>query len=197
MITPILLLCLSLVGLVAAILVPGMSDLLLLAVPSTVASLILLLTGWRKRGGREVPNWVVLDGSNVMHWKDGTAQIETVRDVINALTRAGFTPGVVFDANAGHKLQGSYLNDRTLSRQLGLPRDRVMVVPRGEPADPRILEAARDYGARIVTNDRFRDWAAIHPEVHTAGHLITGGYHNGKLWLSLDGAAAPQPLAHS
>ena len=62
-----------------------------------------------------------------------------------------------------------------------------MVVSKGTPADPTILAAARDLGAQIVTNDRFRDWAEAHPEVTEAGHLVRGGYPSGKLWLSLGG----------
>ena len=34
-----------------------------------------------------------------------------------------------------------------------------------------------------VTNDRFRDWADVHPEVREPGHLIRGGYRDGVLWL--------------
>ena len=48
-----------------------------------------------------------------------------------------------------------------------------------------ILAAARDLGAKIVTNDRFRDWADQHPEVHRPGHLIRGGYASGRIWLDL------------
>lgn len=41
-------------------------------------------------------------------------------------------------------------------------------------------------GARIVTNDRYRDWAEAHPEIATPGHLIRGGWREGKLWLAID-----------
>ena len=40
-----------------------------------------------------------------------------------------------------------------------MPGNAVMVAPKGQPADPHILFVARDLGARIVSNDRFRDWA--------------------------------------
>lgn len=60
-----------------------------------------------------------------------------------------------------------------------------MIVPRGEPADPTLLAAARDHGVRIVTNDKFRDWADSFPEIATAGTLIRGGYRGGQLWLDL------------
>jgi hypothetical protein len=78
------------------------------------------------------------------------------------------------------------------SRALGLAEDRIMVVPKGTPADKYALIAARDLGAWIVTNDRFRDWAKAHPEVVTPGHLIRGDYRDGKLWLDLGKAGTPK-----
>jgi hypothetical protein len=89
----------------------------------------------------------------------------------------------VFDANAGYKLSGRYMDDRPLAFVLGLPTDRVLVVPRGEPADPVILKAARELGASVLSNDRFRDWAEQFPEVAQPGHLLRGGYHGGVLWM--------------
>ena len=44
-------------------------------------------------------------------------------------------------------------------------------------------------GARIVSNDRFRDWEDRHPEVRDPGRLIPGGYRDGVLWLALDAPA--------
>jgi len=120
-----------------------------------------------------------------MHWNDGTAQIETVRDVVQHLKRQGFTPGIVFYANAGHILTGKYQHHGGMGKLLGLPEDRVMVVDKGTPADPIILAAARDLGAKVVTNDRYRDWAEAHPEVRDPRHLVKGGYRDGKLWLDL------------
>ncbi|GAA6193023.1 hypothetical protein [Phaeobacter sp. NW0010-22] len=131
-------------------------------------------------------NWVILDGSNVLYWKDETPQIKTVREVLTRLKELGFTPGVMFDANAGYLVSGSYQHDHRFSQQLGLPESHVMVVPKGTPADPYILAAARDLGARIVTNDRYRDWEKKHSEIRTPGFLIKGGYRSGKLWLDVD-----------
>ena len=179
----------SFIGAIAALVFPSLSDFVLLAVPCAIASAILLARDifGRRRGGKEANhNWIVVDGSNVMYWKDGVPRIETVREVIEHLSMQGFTPGVMFDANAGHLVAGKYQHDFAFGRLLNLPEDRVMVVPSGTPADPAILTAAKDLGARIVTNDRFRDWAKIYPEVHTPNYLIKGGYKAGKLWLDLD-----------
>ena len=136
-------------------------------------------------------HWLVIDGSNVMHWKDGTPRIETLREVLAHVTALGFSPGVVFDANAGHILAGKYQHHHAMGQLLGLPEDRIMVVDKGTPADPVILAAARDLRARIITNDRYKDWADQHPEVHVTGHLIKGGYEGGKLWLELKAPLQP------
>ena len=184
---------------------PVLSDLALLAALWAVASLILLALAARKpasaprvkprRAPRAKPkprdNWVVVDGSNVIHWQDQTPQLEPVRQVLAALVGRGFTPGIVFDANAGYKLEDRFLDDRAFARLLNLPRDRVFVVPRGTPADHYILLAARDHGARVVTNDRYRDWAERFPEVTDPGFLIRGGSRDGAAWLE---PATPAPV---
>lgn len=194
MLMPLILLALSLAGLVAALIVPGLSDLLLLAVPCVLASGILLLraprgrmrgqpTARRSRARRQD---IILDGSNIMYWRGDGPELAAVKDTLDGLSARGFRPGVVFDANVGYKLIGRYQNDAELAKLLGLPRNRVMVVPKGVPADQIILRAARDQGTRIVTNDRFRDWVDAHPEIHRSGHLVRGGYRAGKLWMEME-----------
>ena len=217
MVVPFLLLLVSLGGVLVAFLLPGWSDLILLAGPSALASLWLLARAAiaaratrpgvgaetagssKSRSWRTIaaPVWIVVDGSNVMHWQDDTPRIEPLRDVLDRLARMGFTAGVVFDANAGYLLAGKYQHDHAFSRLLNLPEDRIMVVPKGTPADPVILTSARDLNARVVTNDRYRDWAQDYPEIARPGFLIRGGYRGGALWLELDAARTegriPQP----
>ena len=207
MIVPLILFLLSLAGIVAARVSPDLSDFALIALPCALASALLLLRagfqpiatkqrrespGRHRAGARRVfgRKYIIIDGSNVMHWKDGTPQIETVRDVVQHLKSHGFSPGVVFDANAGHILTGKYQHHAAMGKLLGLPEDRIMVVHKGTPADVTILAAAQDLGARIVTNDRYRDWADTHPEIGEPGHLIKGGYREGQLWLELAEIAA-------
>jgi len=221
MVAPLLLFLASFVACVAALILPGQSDLVLLAGPCALASLFLLLQAATRRmvrrpvvpkgpAGqvaptispqfnerspgfspfralrREKPKWILVDGSNVLYWKDGTPQIDTLREVLGHLTARGYTPGVVFDANAGYLISGKYQHDGALGLLLGLAEDRVMVVGKGLPADTILLAAARDLGARIVTNDRYRDWVDTHPEVREPGHLIRGGFCDTGLWIDLE-----------
>jgi len=191
MLMPLILFSVSGAACLAAVLLPGWSDLVLLAGPCALASLFLLARAARRGDGwrRAKPNWILIDGSNVLYWKGGTPQIGTLRDVVGHLTARGFTPGVVFDANAGYLVAGKYQHHAAMGALLGLPEDRVMVVAKGEPADPVLLAAARDLGARIVTNDRYRDWQGAHPEVGEPGHLVRGGFDSNGLWLDLKGSA--------
>ena len=196
---PLFLILASLVGVGVAESVPGWADLAPLAGLCAFAGLILFLVALVRMEPRPAaaPRWVIVDGSNVMHWKDDTPQIETVREVLDHLAALGFSPGVVFDANAGHKLAGRYLHHAAFAELLGLAEDRVMVVNKGTPADATILAAARDLDARIVSNDRFRDWLDQHPEVDRPGALIRGGFVDGTLWLAVDNAGSRPSTAEA
>lgn len=159
-------------------------ELLLVAAPSTLACLWLLFKAWRGRTGAQ--KLLMVDGSNVMHWKDNTAQLSTLIEVLRVLEARGYAPCVVFDANAGYKIAGSYKHDFAFGKLLGLPKDRIMVVPKGQPADPVVLAAAQQHRARVVSNDRFRDWAEQFPEVKEPAYFLRGGYKDGVLWLQAD-----------
>ncbi|HBB83298.1 MAG TPA: hypothetical protein DC031_08510 [Sulfitobacter sp.] len=189
MFTPFILLFASLVLTAAAASTPGYQDVSLIGALCIIASAILslwsLLTPDRRFRGPP-RKWVVIDGSNVMYWKTGEPNIRAVRDVVDELRARGYFPRVVFDANVGYLLIGRYQHNKALSSLLDLPVNRVSVVPKGTPADPYILRSARGYGGQVVSRDQFRDWAEAHPEIAEPGHLIKGGYRNGKLWLDLE-----------
>jgi hypothetical protein len=161
------------------------SDFLLVIAAALVAVFLILWKG--RRSARTVEtadeSWVLIDGSNVMHWQDRTPSLDPVKAVVAQLIAQGYVPGIVFDANAGWKLMGRYLHDGEFARLLGLEDRQVLVVPKGTQADPFLLQTAREFGARIVTNDRYRDWAEHHPEVQEPGFLIRGGMRDGQVWL--------------
>ncbi|MBL4917606.1 NYN domain-containing protein [Szabonella alba] len=179
--TPLSLTVTCLAGLFATMILPGLQDYALIAASALSAALWLLVTDFRRRPARNRREHrtrppVVVDGSNVLHWRDGTPQLDSLKTVLRELELSGYQPGVVFDANAGYQIAGRYLHDGALGRKLGLPKDRVMVVDKGMPADPVILRAARDMNAIIVTNDRYRDWAADWPEVRQPERFIRGRF---------------------
>jgi hypothetical protein len=126
---------------------------------------------------------VLVDGSNVIYWLDNSPQLAPLLQVVHDLSRRGMKPGVVFDANIGYKLTGKFKGERDLSRLLSLPKDQILVVPKGKQADPFLLETARDLKARIVTNDRYRDWIDRYPDVARPDLLVTGEMRDGRVTL--------------
>ncbi len=169
---------------------PGRSPLALLGAVCCLACLVLLAIALI-RHKPPAKHSILVDGSNVLHWKNDLPDLSAVGTVLAELKARGFTPGVMFDANVGYKIGSRYLDDRHLAKILGLPEDQVFVVPKGTPADGYLLMAARQLGAQVVTNDRFRDWAEAHPEVCKPGLLVRGGFTDGHLWLD---APVAQPM---
>lgn len=183
-----------------AVSVPAYSDLILVSIPVAVAAAWIIYRsaqGKRVETGRSqqtrtrrrakekaaAPH-IVIDGSNVMHWNDGKPDIRKVRAAIEEARRAGFTPGVIFDANVGYLISNRYMDDAVIAEMLSLKKERVLVVPKGVVADEVILSSARDMQAPIISNDRYRDWEASFPEVRDHGKLVRGGYKGDKLWLA-------------
>jgi Zc3h12a-like Ribonuclease NYN domain len=180
--------------------VPEAAEASNLVVEVIVALALLGLLGaafllWRKVPPRPRPvpeTWLLIDGSNVMHWVDNTPSLEPVQKVVEHLRVLGYVPGVVFDANAGWKIFGRYVDDRDFAKLLRIEREQVLVVPKGTQADPYLLRTARDFGVRIISNDRFRDWSADYPEVAAPGFLIPGSLVGGRLQLAgLEAAVQP------
>jgi hypothetical protein len=161
------------------------NEFLFLLAAALVAVFLFLWTQRRRpKAAQSVEeSWVLVDGSNVMHWQDQTPSLDPVKAVVVQLAAQGYVPGIVFDANAGWKLMGRYLHDGDFARLLGIHSRQVRVVPKGTQADPFLLQTSREFGARIVTNDRYRDWAADHPEVLEPGFLIQGRMLDGQVWL--------------
>ena len=137
---------------------------------------------WRRRHRRP---FALIDGSNVMFWKNGTSSLDPVAEVLAALEAAGYDAAVIFDANVGYRLRGKFMHEARLRKALRLKGDRVMVVPSGTQADPWLLDFARKMRAIVVSNDRFRDRIDAYPELAQPGRLVRGGYRDGRLVLSL------------
>lgn len=181
---------LALVCLVLSVAVfgPVLSIPLLVSAGMVVVAVILLLRGRRRTA---TVRWIIVDGSNVMYWDRETPSLGTVREVLRVVEAEGFVPLVWFDANAGHIVAGRYMRPEKLSKALGLRHGQVLVAPKGTPADPLILEEAARLGVRVVTNDRFRDWAEHHPMVQDPDRFVRGRVRDGVARLAHFGDANP------
>jgi hypothetical protein len=190
---PLFILVLSL-ALVAAVLVPGSplpADLVWLALIAAVGGVVLLVFGRRRPAAERI----VLDGSNLLYWLDETPKLASVQIVLAALRERGLEPVVWFDANAGYLIGGAWMGPEVLARRLDLSPRQVFVAPKGVPADPLLLDGARKLGARVVTNDRYRDWIETRPWLTEPGFLVRGRIRGGvaELDLGADAAAPVQP----
>jgi hypothetical protein len=130
---------------------------------------------------------VLIDGSNVMNWEvdAGTADAPSLRpltQVLATLKACGIAAGVVFDANAGHRLEGRFMNHDDLAARLPTAAD-VLVVDRGTQADPVLIDIARAEGLIIISNDHFRD-------APSARHLLKQ-----KGFMAGDGVTLLEPRA--
>ncbi len=158
------------------------SDLILLVPLFAILLLVRLIwRAWRRKP--DLRERILIDGSNVLFWDKNEPKIETVVGLVWHLRDRGFRPGVIFDATVGYKLVNRYQDDAAMAALLSLPLEDVLVVPKGTSADDYLLKAARDIGAKIVTNDRYRDWAEAYPEVKEPGYLVKGGVTKGEVWL--------------
>jgi len=134
--------------------------------------------------------WMVIDGSNVMFWEDETPSLSSVTAVVGEVRRAGLTPLVWFDANAGYKLADRYMNPRDLSRAIGVSAKQVRVAPKGSPADPLLLDDAAKLESGVVSNDRYRDWVTRFPEVIRPEVMVRGRVEGGMALLDWPATAA-------
>lgn len=187
--TPQSLFLISCAGLVAAVFAGegALTEWVALAVLTAFASGLIWLWSLRRPRAPASPakraDRILVDGSNVMYWQGDEPKIETLRIAVAALSTSGKSVGIIFDASAGYRLAGRYLGEAELAAALGLPLYDVFVVPKGSVADEYLLKAARQMGAAIVTNDRYRDWAHSYPEVRVKGRLIGGRVVKGELRL--------------
>lgn len=152
---------------------PVLSDPLLISFISGFAAIVLILIEGR-RSQRRYVQYIVIDGSNVMHWKNDQPSVATLQAVLSELRQRDYVPVVWFDANVGYKIGCRYLGPRDLAQIIGIPAHQIFVAPKGTPADPLLLDYASKLQAKVVTNDRFRNWADSHPQTKEPGFLVTG-----------------------
>ncbi len=102
---------------------------------------------------------VLVDGSNVAHSSEGEQpRLANITAVCDKLREEGYEPLVLVDAALRHQIddRGGY----EVLVEAGVLRQ----APAGTDADYFILSFARELGASIVSNDRFRDRQKTFPE---------------------------------
>jgi hypothetical protein len=115
---------------------------------------------------------VLVDASNVAHATEGgEARLANIRLVEEKLREEGLDPVVVADAALRHQI-----DDKRRFEQM-IEDGVVHQAPAGTDADYFILSFAREMGAPILTNDRFRDRAQEFAEERdrTIRYMIVDG----------------------
>ena len=98
------------------------------------------------------PRIAIVDGSNVAHSTEGaTPRLANIVLMRDKLLEKGFQPVLVVDAALRHQI-----DDRAGYEKM-VDAGEVNQAPAGTDADFFILSFARELGARVVSNDRFRD----------------------------------------
>jgi Zc3h12a-like ribonuclease protein len=98
---------------------------------------------------------VLVDASNVAHATEGgEARLRNITLVVDKLREKGFEPLIVADAALRHQIDDRAEYERLVDDGV------VQQAPSGTDADYFLLSFARELGAYILTNDRFRDRAA-------------------------------------
>ena len=103
---------------------------------------------------------VIIDGSNVAHSSEGEkALLDNIRVVRDKLIEEGYQPVVLADAALRHQI------DDGPGFEALVESGTIKQAPAGTDADYFILAFARELGANIVSNDRFKDRVDAFPEV--------------------------------
>ena len=103
---------------------------------------------------------VIVDASNVAHSTEANpARLTNVQLVRDRLAEDGLTPILVADAALRHQI------DDPEGYEALVKAGEIQQAPAGTDADYFILTFARELGASVLSNDRFKDRIAHFPEV--------------------------------
>jgi len=102
---------------------------------------------------------VLVDGANVAFSTGGQEpKLRNIQLVCEKLVEEGFEPVVVADAALRHRI------DQESDYEQMVEEGTIRQAPAGTDADYFILSFARELGAAILSNDRYRDRAASFPD---------------------------------
>jgi len=126
-----------------------------------------------------------IDGTNLIYWPAGDGvSLAPVLALARELKARGADYRVFFDASTRHKLRerGAPGEDTAYEELLRIRADRFREVPAGNEADAFLLMSAEPApDAVVVSQDLFRDRAAIHPWIREPGRHLAGMMLDGEL----------------
>ncbi|HEX6813855.1 MAG TPA: hypothetical protein VF384_19695 [Planctomycetota bacterium] len=132
-----------------------------------------------RRGPLPVPpplGGIVIDGSNVIASGSGraTTRLDLAERWFHAW-RPDLPIQVFLDSTTARRCRPD-VQDELRARCMDVTpgRARYAVCPRGEPADPYVLQHARDHQSLVVSNDRYFDYEDLRANVITVQFTLAG-----------------------
>jgi hypothetical protein len=114
--------------------------------------------------GISLPKSVIIDGSNIIRFKDG-GSVKGLATSVSALKEKGCHVRVFLDANILHVLEdnGDVEGKTLLEKLLSESSDTIKMVPAGSVADEFILLCANRDGSHVLSNDRYEPYVERYP----------------------------------
>lgn len=100
----------------------------------------------------------VVDASNVAHSGERGARLATLLAVRDQLEEEGFEPIIIADAALRYQIDDKPGYERLIES------GELQQAPAGTEADYFVLKLAKELGAMVVSNDRFRDGGKLADE---------------------------------
>jgi hypothetical protein len=134
---------------------------------------------------------IAVDGSNAL-FGDGAAtkpKLVNLKLVVRELKKAGWKPVVFVDASRKYDV------DKPSKLRVMIKVGRVREVQARTPADYWILKYATEHRCRVLSNDRFADWAERFPIVNERDRFVRFRMHDGTVdfWSDADKQLPGQP----
>ncbi|MDL2246862.1 Zc3h12a-like ribonuclease [Methanobrevibacter sp. OttesenSCG-928-K11] len=121
---------------------------------------------------------VIIDGSNVAHYKknkDSKPQLSNILAAVDALEKRGDEFVIIVDASLRHEI-----DEKDEFKKL-LDSENVEQVPSGNNADHFIFELAEKEKAKILSNDKFRDFSDEFKDINSM--RIPFGFDGSKITI--------------
>ena len=106
---------------------------------------------------------VVIDGANVAYEErsaGGKPKLSNLLKVRREMEEHGLEAVIIVDASLKYDIDDQEQLEKLIKSQ------QVRQVPAGTDADYFIIQFAEQFNARVVTNDRYKDYADQYPWVH-------------------------------